>query len=500
MIAEPAIAIGTRRPGATLTQWIYEELRLAILNGRLKRGSRIPATRVLAAQYGVSRRTVVTAYEQLCAEGYTESRTGDGTRVSTSIPDDLLPYRTRSVARTTPIGLRQQPPPIRPLNPIYPAVAEFPIEIWARLASKRLRRLTSRQLFDGDIAGYAPLRGVIAEYAGASRGVRCTPDQIIVTSGMHQGLDLIARAFLKPGDHVWVEDPGYNGAVRIFENVGAVPVGIPVDENGINVAAGRKRALDARAAYVTPGHQFPLGYTMSLERRLALIQWARERRALVIEDDYDSEFRFRGLPTPALQNLDRGGRVVVLGSFNKVLFPGLRFGYIVAPESLLDDLLRLRFQVDRYPRGPEQAILSDFIEGGHFGRHLRRMRELYSSRWRSLHENCRRYLGEQLSLPPIEAGLNTPAYLKTQLTSRQAELAAAAAGVQTVGLDRCAVQRRDLRGLLVGFAAFDEKQIQEAARALARALDGKRLFQGRLNSGRAHLDDGYSGGKLREKS
>lgn len=466
------IVIGARKPGATLTQWLYDELRFAILSGRVKRGARLPATREFALQYGLSRRTVVTVFEQLRDEGYTESRTGDGTTVSDTLPDDFLQYRRRggNVRRPPAAGARrQQLQPARPLNPIYPAVAEFPCELWARLASRRLRRLTARELSGGDIGGYGPLREAIAEYAGASRGVNCTPEQVIVTSGMHQGLDLIARTFLKGGDQVWVEDPGYTGAVKIIENAGAAAVGIPVDDKGLNVAAGREKALGARAAYVTPGHQYPLGYTMTLDRRLALLQWARERRAIVMEDDYDAEFRFRGQPMPALQSLDRSGRVVVLGSFNKVMFPGLRFGYIIAPDALLDNLLRLRFQVDRYPSGPEQAILCDFLEGGHFGRHLRRMRELYADRWRSLHENCNRYLAEHLSLPMIEAGLNTPAYL-TRLGSHEAETAAAAAGIQTLGLDRFTRQRRDVRGLLLGFAAFDEKQIHEAAKGLARAL------------------------------
>jgi GntR family transcriptional regulator / MocR family aminotransferase len=478
--AAAPIALGNRRPGATLTQWLYEELRSAILSGRLRRGSRIPATRELAAQHQVSRRTAVTVFEQLRAEGYIESQAGAGTRVSQTLPDDLLQLRQRQAAahRPAPVDkVRREPSPPRPFHPVYPSVTEFPTDLWTRLASRRLRRLTARDLSAGDIGGYPPLREAIAEYVGASRGVNCVAEQVIVTSGMHQGLDLVARTILKPGDRVWVEDPGYSGAVAVIQHTGAAVVPIRVDEKGLNVALGCQRDNDARAAFVTPGHQYPLGSTMSLDRRIELLQWARLRKAVVIEDDYDSEFRFRGRPTPALQSLDRSGSVVVLGSFNKVLFPALRFGYIIAPDALLDRLLQLRFQVDRYPAGPEQAILCDFIEGGHFGRHLRRMRQLYAARWQALHDSCHRYLAECLSVPIIEAGLNTPVYLKTKLTSRQAEMAAAGAGIQTFALDRFTRERRDIRGLLLGFAAFDEQQIQESAKILARALAGKNSFK-----------------------
>jgi GntR family transcriptional regulator/MocR family aminotransferase len=474
--ATAPIALGNRRPGATLTQWLYEEFRSAILSGRLPRGARLPATRELAAQYRLSRRTAVTVFEQLREEGYTESRTGAGTMVSNTLPEDFLQLRERRdvLQRRAPIdSIRHLYRDVRPLHPLYPSVTEFPIELWTRLASRRLRRLSARDLSAGDVAGYRPLRQAIAEYVGASRGINCVPEQIIVTSGMHQGLDLVARTALKPGDRVWVEDPGYQGAIQVILSAGATVVPIRVDEKGLDVDLGRERGHDARAAFVTPGHQCPLGLTMSLDRRLALLQWAREKRAIVIEDDYDSEFQFRGHPTPALQSLDRSGSVVVLGSFNKVMFPSLRFGYIVAPDSLLDRLLELRWKVDRHPAGPDQAILCDFIEGGHFARHLRRMRELYANRCRALYESCNRYLAEYISVPTIEAGLNTPAYLRVKLTSRQAEVGGGARGVNAVGFVRFTRERRDVRGLLLGFAAFDERQIQEAAKVLARALASK---------------------------
>jgi GntR family transcriptional regulator/MocR family aminotransferase len=234
---------------------------------------------------------------------------------------------------------------------------------------------------------------------------------------------------------------------------------------------GRAQSPQARVAYVTPAHQFPLGSTMSLDRRLALLNWAREVRAVVIEDDYDSEFRFAGQPVPALQGLDRHGSVIYLGTFNKVLFTSLRLGYMVVPESLLDRMLAFRMNVDRFPAALPQAILCDFLTEGHFARHLRRMRELYASRFGAFQSGIRRYLGDLLHTPDIQAGLNTPVYLTNGLSSKRAETLASENNVETIALDRFSVRRRDIRGLLVGFAAFDEREIRRGVLALASALN-----------------------------
>jgi GntR family transcriptional regulator/MocR family aminotransferase len=246
-----------------------------------------------------------------------------------------------------------------------------------------------------------------------------------------------------------------------------------VDQDGFNVELGRAICPRARLAYVTPAHQFPLGVTMSLERRFALLNWARETGAIVIEDDYDSEFRFAGRPIPALQGLDRHGSVVYLGTFNKVLFPSLRIAYMVVPFALLDQLLALRLHIDRYPAALPQAILCDFMTEGHFGRHLRRMRELYSSRLDAFRSNVRRYLDGVAVAPDIQAGLNTPLYLANNMSSRRAEKLASENKIETMALGRFALHRRDLRGLLAGFAAFDEREIRRGILALAQALQHK---------------------------
>jgi GntR family transcriptional regulator/MocR family aminotransferase len=460
----------TDRPaGRTLAQWLYEALRTAILDGRLGRGARLPATRDLARQYGVARGTVVTVFEQLQSEGYVTSRVGSGTRVSDQIPEDLWqPAPARAAVRQPPPASRFPPPtPLRPFHPFEPALDQFPMELWTRIAARRLRRATRALLGRGDVRGYAPLREAIAAYLGSSRGVRCIADQVVIVSGAQQALDLLARVLVRPGEPVWIEDPAYPGATAAFRNAGARLVPVPVDEHGLDVARGVRRAARAKAVYLTPAHQFPLGASLSIERRLAVLDWARRSGARVVEDDYDSEYRFAGRPIPALQGLDRSDCVVFLGSFSKVLFPSLRLGYLVVPPALLEPLLRLR--VSTAPT-LDQAILCDFITEGHLGRHIRRMRELYRTRLAALREASTAHLTGLLEIPSVEAGLNTATRVVCGLSARQAEAAAAAAGVEAMALDRYALERRDVHGLLLGFAAFDPSQIRAGVLRLADAL------------------------------
>jgi GntR family transcriptional regulator/MocR family aminotransferase len=472
------IALTPRPEGVTLSRWLYDELRRAVLDGRLPKGARLPSTREFSAQYGVSRRIAVSVFEQLHSEGYILSRTGSGTSVNDTLPEDLLETRAprplhhaTSESEVPPLFRR----PARPFRAIEPALNEFPIDLWSRIASRRMRKLSTALLAGGEIAGHRPLREAIAAYLGSSRGVNCGAEQVVIVSGTQQALDLIARLLIRPSDRVWVEDPCYPGAADAFRNAGARLCPIRVDDEGLDPEIGRSICPRARLAYVTPAHQFPLGSTMSLERRLALLNWARDAGALIIEDDYDSEFRFAGRPVPALQGLDRHDSVIYLGTFNKVLFSSLRIGYMVVPGSLLDPLLALRLNVDRYPAALPQAILCDFLADGHFGRHLRRMRELYSLRLGAFQEDVRRYLAGVLRAPDIQAGLNTPVYLMNELSSKRAEALASQNNIETMALDRFSIQRRDIRGLLVGFAAFDEREIRRGVLALAQALNGSKV-------------------------
>jgi GntR family transcriptional regulator / MocR family aminotransferase len=359
-------------------------------------------------------------------------------------------------------------------------MAEFPAKVWARVASRRLRRFSEWLETEDDGRGYGPLREAIAEYLGTSRGVRCYPDQIAIVSGVQQALDLLARLLVQPGDPVWMEDPGYFGATIAFRNAGATIVPVPVDEHGLNVEAGRKMSPQARLVYLTPAHQFPMGVVMSLERRLEAIDWAREAGAFVIEDDYDSEYRFEGRPVPALQGLDNGSNVIFVGTFNKLLFPSLRLGYVVLPPKLLEPFLVLRYGADLRFGSIDQAVLCDFIVEGHLGRHIGRMRELYAERLAALLEGGRRHLEGLMDISSIRAGLYTAAFLRNGMTSREAELAATEHEIESMGLHRFTLRRSDPRALLLGFGGFDPARIRNALARLARALEARGPHSARI--------------------
>ena len=464
----------------TLTNWLYGELRSAILDGRLAPGARLPASRDFANQYELSRGTVVSVLERLQAEGYVSSRVGFGTwvnRVEAPRPPHqatTLPAYIRRV-----ISTYRRPLPwvdlafvegIRPFRIGVPAIDEFPSEVWGRMAANRARNLRSWLKKEADRRGYRPLRDAIADYLRTSRGVRCTAEQIVVVSGIQQALDLLARLLLKKGDPIWMEDPGYFGARIAFENVGARMIAVPVNDEGLSVSAGIKTCPDAKGAYVTPAHQFPLGETMSLERRMALLRWASRSGAFVIEDDYDSEYRFEGPPVPSLQSLDNHSSVIFIGSFSKTLFPALRVGYVVLPAPLIDPFLGLRYRTDFRNSSFDQAVLCDFIGDGHFARHLRRMRNLYAGRLATLMEVARQHLSGVLEISDVRAGLYTIGYLRNGMTSRHAEKMAAAQGVEVLAVDRCTLRRPDPKALILGFGGFDESAIRQGLIRLGKAL------------------------------
>jgi GntR family transcriptional regulator/MocR family aminotransferase len=321
-----------------------------------------------------------------------------------------------------------------------------------------------------DRRGYRPLRNAIAEYLRTSRGVRCTAEQIVIVSGIQQALDLLARLLLKKSDPIWMEDPGYFGATIAFDNVGARIVAVPVDGKGLSVSAGIKICPDAKGIYVTPAHQFPLGVTMSLERRMALLSWASRAGAFVIEDDYDSEYRFEGQTVPTLQSFDDRSSVIFIGSLSKTLFPALRVGYVVLPAPLIDFFLDFRYRTDFLNSSFDQAVLCDFIVDEHLARHLRRMRNLYAERLTTLMEGAKQHLGGLLEISKVRAGLYTIGYLKNGMTSRRAEKLPAAQGIEVLGVDRCTLRRPDPNALLLGFGGFSEPAIRQGLIRLAKAL------------------------------
>ena len=478
------LTMNSRPQNQTLTRWLYGELRTAILEGRLRPGTRLPASRDFASQYGLSRGTVVCVLERLQAEGYVSCRVGLGTWVN----EIAAPTPPRQATSNPPAYIRRvgseykRPKPfvdlpftdgVRPFRIGNPAVAEFPSEIWGRIAAKRARNFRSWLATESDFRGYQPLRQAIAEYLRTSRGVRCSSEQIVIVSGIQQALDLLARLLVKPQDPIWMEDPGYFGASIALATVGARIIPVPVDEEGLSVSAGMKICPLAKGVYLTPAHQFPLGVTMSLERRMAILKWASRAGAFVIEDDYDSEYRFEGQPVPALQSLDNRSNVIFVGSFSKTLFPSLRLGYVVLPTSLVNYFLGFRLRTDLQNSTIDQAVLCEFIEDGHLARHLRRMRNLYAGRLAALIEGGKQHLSGLLELSDVRAGLYTIGFLKNGMASRRAEKLAAQRGIEVLAVDRFTLRRPDPGGLLLGFAAFDETAIRQSLIRLAQALSSR---------------------------
>ncbi|HEU4384056.1 MAG TPA: PLP-dependent aminotransferase family protein, partial [Anaeromyxobacteraceae bacterium] len=398
----PAVSVD-RRSSRPLHRQLYETFRQAIAAGRLRPGQRLPSTRGLAAELGLSRTPAVAAFEQLLAEGFIQGRVGAGSYVSPALPAGRPPPRPPRPPSPGPrqvafhlAGAGEPEPWARALDAFrvgLPALEHLPLETWSALLARQARRLSRRACAYGDPLGLPALREVLAGYLSASRGVRCDPGEVMIASGSQQALALCARVLVGAGAPAWVEEPGYAGARAAFELARARIVPVPVDEEGLDVEAGLARAPAARAACVTPSHQLPLGATMSAARRLRLLEWARRAGAWIVEDDYDSEYRYQSPPVAALHALDPDRRVIYVGTFSKVLFPALRIGYLVVPPDLVPAFVRAREAMDIFPAPVQQAALAEFVAEGHFARHLRRMRVLYRARRAALVEALRRELG-----------------------------------------------------------------------------------------------------------
>jgi GntR family transcriptional regulator/MocR family aminotransferase len=467
--------------GATeLRQQVYLRLRNAIDAGTFAPGARVPASRDQARVLGVSRNTVLWALERLHAEGYLVARVGDGTYVSeraiTSPPPrgagvaahQLLSRRGRLVAET---GLRWDPsttPPL-PFRIGQPALDEFPFALWQRL--ERQTTPAARTLCAGyhDPAGHPPLRAAIAQWLLVSRGIRCDAAQVVITAGSQQALDLIARLLLDPGDDVLVEDPGYPGIRANLIANGAQARPVPVDDEGLCIAHGAARWPQARLAVVTPTHQFPLGVRMSLARRGALLDWARANRAWIVEDDYDGEFQYGTQRIPALCSMAHDARVLYVGTFSKSLGAGLRQGFVVLPDALVDAFARARALSDRHSPGAMQDVLARFIVDGHLLRHLRRMRELYRARQAALIHHLARASHGALTLVPSLQGMHLAFEAAARVDDTALAHRAAEAGVQLAPLSRYCIEAKR-RGWLFGYAGYDEAALARASRAVARCL------------------------------
>lgn len=484
--ADIAFALGPRPAGVTRQGWLYAEIRDATHAGRLAPGARLPPSRDFARQLGVSRGTVLAALAQLVAEGYLVGAVGKGTFVSAQLPAPRASSRAATgTARKaegrlsrrgallvqSPFPLHGRPPAARPFRPYQPDLAAFPFALWNRIAARRSRLSQRAMLADGDARGYRPLRRAIAEHLRYALRIDCSDEQVMIVGSVQQTLDLCARLLLDPQDDVWMEDPGYLGALRIFQAAGANVVAVPVDRKGLDVDAGMRRAPRARLAYVTAGRQSPLGVPLALDRRMALLRWAEQAGACIIEDDYDSEYRYSGSPLAALKSLDTAGRVIYAGSFSKLLFPSLRLAYAVVPDWLGDSFVAALSLTARYPSLLPQAVLHEFMAEGHYGRHIRRMRLAYGERAVALEQAVARRLGGLLSVPPITTGIDTPAFLPAGSDDAGIARQAAAAGLETRPLSAHAIEAPPPSGLVLGFAAFDPPQIEAGVDTLAQVLD-----------------------------
>ena len=481
----PPIALDSGRTIPIYRQ-LYEWFRLAILVGQLRPGQRVPSTRSLAADLKVSRIPVSSAYEQLLAEGYFETFVGAGTCVSRSIPDDASKPtigKTAGAMREVPsttalrkvshrVALMRIPAQtwsnkLVAFRVSLPALEHFPASVWAQMLNRHSRKPTRQLMAYGDAKGYMPLRESIAEYLGAARAVRCEPSQILVTTGSQQGLQLSAQVLLDTKDRVWIEEPGYPGARQALMMAGAKLVPVPVDHEGLDVAEGIRRAPSARAVYITPSHQYPLGVTMTATRRMRLLNWATRSGAWIIEDDYDSEYRLGGRPIASLQGLDTDARVIYIGTFSKVMFPALRLGYVVVPKDLVEAFSTARDATDQFSSTLYQAALADFIREGHFARHIRRMRMLYTERRTALVATIRQRLKDKLTVIGAEAGMHMVALLPRGSSDVAISLRASEVGISAMPLSSCCVKPPLVGGLILGYGGTDARQIHDGIRRLA---------------------------------
>jgi GntR family transcriptional regulator/MocR family aminotransferase len=466
---------------------VYDAIRERIIEGSLRAGVPIASTRVLARDLRVSRSTILLAMKQLKAEGYIECRGGAATRVCHTLPDRFhqasSPSRrpnapphlgmpstraTRVVSVPRSLDIAGSPP--RAFRVAVPAVDTFPVDAWGRILARRWRRTPARGLAYGGPFGYLPLRQAISEYLMSARGVRAPADRIMIVNGSQEALDLTCRVTVDAGDKAWLEDPGYFGARGALTASGASIVPIPVDSEGLNVAYGTRLAPNAKLAYVTPARQMPSGVTLSLTRRVELIAWARKARAWILEDDYDSEFRYAGRPLAALHGLDPDGSVIYMGSFSKVLFPGLRLGYVVIPSTLIEAFGAVRHFLDYSSHYLEQAVLADFMTEGHFERHIRRTRAVYFERQGVLVEAVTRELDGRMRVSPADAGLSLVGWLPDRSSDTTVAEMARRHTVDVWPLS--AFSMRDLApGLILGYAGLSDVEIQDGVLRLRAALD-----------------------------
>jgi GntR family transcriptional regulator/MocR family aminotransferase len=479
----PIIALD-RKALEPLHRQIYDAYRTGIVDRRLRPGQQVPSTRMLAADLGISRMPVLNAYAQLLAEGYFESRVGSGTLVCSSLPDQVSAREAKGARFAKVLS---GPRPVSARSSILPhgepvlrrgwgafgvgqvAVDQFPFQIWSGLVARHARRMDASAVHYGDQMGSRVFQETIATYLRTARAVACEAQQIMIVSGSQQALEVSARVLLDPGSRVWVEEPGYSLTRDVLAMAGCRLVPVPVDREGLDVAAGIKLCRKARAAFVTPSHQYPLGATMSASRRLQLLDWAQSSGSWIIEDDYDNEYRYDSLPIASLQGLDSNARVIYVGTFSKVLFPSLRLGYVVIPADLIDRFYAVRRAMDLGPPGFYQAVVADFIREGHFARHVRRMRILYRERRSALVDSIAAELDPPLEILGAEAGMHLAALLPGGASDLGTAERAARLKLWLWPLSPSYLGKAR-QGFILGFGSTPAEEMPRAVRKLRNAL------------------------------
>lgn len=463
----------------SLQEQLHERLRDAILKGVLSAGTRIPATRQLAAHLSVSRNTVLAAYDQLIAEGYLDTRRGAGTFVTADLPDNFISAQTQNPVSQCTSPSSQSIDNFENLRSDYgllsgaPALDQFPRDLWARLISRAWRSADKSIFQHDDLAGYGPLRTAIAKYLQASRNIVATADQILIFSGLQQGFKLAADCLLAKDAAVILENPGYGGMFRAAETLTQRVLFTSIDKSGARVPDTKGRNM----LVISPSRQFPLSITMPLARRLELLDWARATDSLILEDDYDSEFRYAGRPLNSLQGIDGGERVIYGGSFSKTVFPALRLGYLVLPSPFVGPVLKHRAAVDSYPSIMPQIALSHFMEGGHFARHVRKLRKTHAERQQIFLASFKKNLEPFLTLEAPDAGLHMIARPKAVLKHLPDTELAAIGRVANIGVFPLSSSyqpntksAKNQQGLLFGFANLEDNLIDPALRHFAELL------------------------------
>src|SRR5229473_2214984 len=454
---------------------VYQRIRSEILSGRLAAGGRLPSSRTLAAELGIARGTVVTAFQMLAGEGYTSSAGARGTVVNVALPRVRKLRPTAELVETGEHHRTVRTPPTPLLFQVgLPALDVFPRKLWTQIVVRVARQLDHEQMVNPNLhcgMGYEPLRLAIASYLRIARDITCSADQILITAGFQGALGLIIQALLKPGAKVLVEDPGYFFARNLLQHAPLRLVGGKIDDRGLDVAAAIRSASDAALALVTPSHQFPLGMTLPIDRRLALLDWADRQRAWIVEDDYDCEFHHRGPPPPALKSLDRSGRVLYAGSFSKVLFPGLRLGYLVLPGAVIERFTRIATAFFPTPSIMIQKSVEGFISQGHFARHLSRMRTLYTERRRALAMAIESALPQYVEIRLQDGGMHFVAWLRGRLRDTELVELLSRKGIGPAPLSRCSLRASGYNGLMIGYTNVAKEQATTAARRMLAVIE-----------------------------